>query len=306
MSKDLSYIIPPVDRDLIKEELTRDKFVRSTNKLDNEIYIINQHNSPHTIQEIGRLREITFASAGGGTGKPVDIDDYDLADLPYDQLIVYSPDDEEIIGGYRFMDCSKMVKTGNIDLSTLNYFNFSEEFISDFLPQTVELGRSWIQPKFQPANSRKGLFSLDNLWDGLGAIVVENPWVNYFFGKVTMYSSFDAVAKSYILSFMHYYFPDHKNLVTPIQALDIDTSNPGILELIKGLPFNEGYKILQKEVKECGTKIPPLVNNYMGLSATMKTFGTAINKDFGAVDETAILITINDIFHEKKERHLDY
>ncbi|MFK8045530.1 MAG: GNAT family N-acetyltransferase [Crocinitomicaceae bacterium] len=306
MSKDLTYIIPPIDRALIKEELTRDKFVRNTNKLDNEIYIINHHNSPHIMQEIGRLRELTFASAGGGTGKSVDIDDYDLADLPYDQLIVYSPDDEEIIGGYRFMDCSKIIKSKNINLSTLHYFDFSKKFTADFLPQTVELGRSWIQPKFQPANSRKGLFSLDNLWDGLGAIVVENPWVNYFFGKVTMYSNFNTTAKSYILSFMHYYFPDNENLVTPIQALEIDTANSTILELIDGLSFTEGYKILQKEVKACGSKIPPLINNYMGLSATMKTFGTAINNDFGAVDETAILISISDIFHEKKERHLDY
>ena len=306
MSKDLSYILPPIDRELIKSELTRDKFVRNTNKLDNEIYIVDHHNSPNIMQEIGRLRELTFATAGGGTGKPVDIDAYDTADLPYEQLIVFSPEDQEIVGGYRFMNCSKIVKSGEIDLSTLHYFQFSEEFIADFLPYTVELGRSWIQPKFQPANSRKGLFSLDNLWDGLGAIIVENPWVRYFFGKVTMYSHFNSTAKSYILSFMHYYFPDKDNLVTPIYPLNIDTKNSHILGLIDGLPFNEGYKILQKEVREQDAKIPPLINNYMGLSATMKTFGTAINNDFGAVDETAILVTINDIYNEKKERHLDY
>lgn len=306
MNKDLTYIIPPVDKALIKQELTREKFVRNTNKLDNEIYIINHHNSPNIIQEIGRLRELTFASAGGGTGKPVDLDKYDIADLPYEQLIVYSPEDQEIIGGYRFMNCSKIVKSGNIDLSTLNYFNFSESFIQEYLPYTIELGRSWIQPNFQPANSRKGLFSLDNLWDGLGAIVVENPWVRYFFGKVTMYQDYDFDAKSYILSFMHHYFPDNNQLVTPISSLDINIKNSEILSLIEGLPFDDGYRVLQKEIKEKNTRIPALINNYMGLSATMKTFGTAINKDFGSVDETAILITINDIFNDKKERHLDY
>lgn len=306
MSRDLSYIRPPVDKALIKAELTRDKFVRNTNKLDNEIYIVNHHNSPNIMQEIGRLRELTFASAGGGTGKPIDIDEYDTADIAYEQLIVYAPEEEEIVGGYRFMNCAKLVKANNIHLSTLHYFNFSENFINDYLPFTVELGRSWIQPQFQPTNSRKGLFSLDNLWDGLGAIVVENPRIQYFFGKVTMYSSYNKAAKSAILTFMHYYFPDIEALVSPIKALDIDIKNEHILSLIKDLPFNEGYKLLQKEVRELDTKIPPLINNYMGLSATMKTFGTAINNDFGAVDETAILVTINDIYHEKKERHLDY
>lgn len=306
MSKDLTYILPPIDKTLIKGELTRDKFVRNTNKLNNEIYIVNHQNSPHTIQEIGRLRELTFATAGGGTGKPIDIDQYDTALIPYEQLIVYSPEDEEIVGGYRFMNCSKIIKSDDLKLSTLHYFNFSDQFISDYLPHTVELGRSWIQPKFQPTNSRKGLFSLDNLWDGLGAIVVENPKIQYFFGKVTMYSNYNTEAKSKILSFMHYYFPDNAHLVSPILPLDIDIKNDFILNQINGLPFNEGYKLLQQNIRTLDEKIPPLINNYMGLSSTMKTFGTAINNDFGAVDETAILVTINDIYHDKKERHLDY
>lgn len=306
MSKDLTYILPPIDKALIKGELTRDKFVRNTNKLDNEIYIVNCHNSPHTIQEIGRLRELTFATAGGGTGKSIDLDEYDTATIPYEQLIVYSPEDKEIVGGYRFMNCSKIIKSDHIKLSTLNYFNFSDQFTSNYLPFTVELGRSWIQPKFQPTNSRKGLFSLDNLWDGLGAIVVENPMIRYFFGKVTMYSNYNIEAKSQILSFMHHYFPDNDSLVSPIQPLDIDIKNDNIISQISGLNFNDGYKILQQAIRTLDTRIPPLINNYMGLSSTMKTFGTAINNDFGAVDETAILVTINDIYHEKKERHLDY
>lgn len=306
MTENLDYILPPIDKDLIKSELTRDKFVRNTNKLANEIYIVNHHNSPNVIQEIGRLRELTFASAGGGTGKPVDLDEYDTSNNCYEQLIVFSPDDNEIVGGYRFIDCSKAVRNGIVELSTTHYFNLSEQFTKDYLPETVELGRSWIQPKFQPTNSRKGLFSLDNLWDGLGAIVVENPKIKYFFGKVTMYKSFDINAKSLILSFMHYYFPDNENLITPIDTLECNLKNQEILNAIKGLEFNDGYKELQKQIRTIESKIPPLINNYMGLSSTMKTFGTAINNDFGDVDETAILITIDDIFDSKKERHLDY
>ena len=109
----LNYIIPKVSRDLIKKELSNGNFVRDTNKGDNEIYIINYHSAPNTMREIGRLREITFASAGGGTGNPLDIDELDTCELNYDQLIVWSPGDEEILGGYRFFDCSK-IKGDNI------------------------------------------------------------------------------------------------------------------------------------------------------------------------------------------------
>ena len=98
----LDYTIPKISRKLIKKELSRDKFVRITNKGNNEIYIINHHDSPNVMWEIGRLREITFASSGGGTGNEVDIDELDTCELNYDQLIVWSPEDEEILGGYRF------------------------------------------------------------------------------------------------------------------------------------------------------------------------------------------------------------
>lgn len=302
----LDYILPKIDINLIKKELNQERFVRKTNKLENEIYIVNHHNSPNVMKEIGRLREVTFATAGGGTGLPVDIDEYDTNENCYEQLIVYSPEDEEIIGGYRFIACKNAISKDKIDLSTAHYFNFSKDFIEDYLPYTIELGRSWVQPNFQPANSRKGLFSLDNLWDGLGAIVVENPEIKYFFGKVTMYSSFNVDAKQAILAFMDYYFPDKERLCYPIHPMHSEMKSHPILEMINNLHFDDGYKVLQKYVREKNEKIPPLINNYMGLSSTMKTFGTAKNPDFGDVEETGILVTIPDIYEEKKERHLTY
>lgn len=101
---DLSYIRPAVPVQDIKKELTQERFVRFTSKLNNEIYIVNVQNSPQTVQEVGRLRELTFASANGGTGNPVDLDELDLGDNPYEQLIVWNPEEEEIVGGYRFID----------------------------------------------------------------------------------------------------------------------------------------------------------------------------------------------------------
>lgn len=304
---DLSYIIPPVDKEVLKKELANGRFVRNTNKANNEIYIVNHHNSPNVMREIGRLREVTFASAGGGTGEPFDIDENDTSENCYEQLIVWAPEAEEIVGGYRYIDCSKVMHTDPLELSTAHYFNFSDKFLKEYLPYTIELGRSWVQPAFQPSQgSRVGIFSLDNLWDGLGAIVVANPHIQHFFGKVTMYTGFNAEARDAILYFMESFFPDSEHMVTAIHPLGLTTDTKEIAELIKGKDFKEAIKELSQFCRARGEGIPPLINNYMQLSATMKSFGTASNPDFGGVEETGILITIADVFESKKERHLNF
>lgn len=302
----MEAIIAPVERDLLKTELSRDKFVRSTNNGTNEIYIITHHDSPNVMREIGRLREVTFRYAGGGTGKSVDIDDYDISDKPYRQLVVWNPEDKEIVGGYRFIKCNEAVDTdGQLSLATTELFEFSEKFIREYLPYTIELGRSFVQPNYQPSvNNRKGLFSLDNLWDGLGALIVDNPDMKYFFGKVTMYLHFNQRARDMILFFMKYYFPDKDNLVRPHQPLPYNTDVSDLEQLFRGLPYKEGHKVLNQHVRSLGENIPPLVNSYMNLSATMRSFGTALNTHFGEVEETGIMVTIADIYDTKKERHI--
>lgn len=301
----LDYIIPPVDRALLKAELTPERYVRKTNKIGNLIYIVNHHNAPNVMREIGRLRELTFALAGGGTGQPIDIDEHDTAEICYEQLVVYSPEDDEIMGGYRFIDCAKIAGKGVHHLSTSHYFHFSDQFVNEYMPYAIELGRSWINPLFQPSiNPRKGLFALDNLWDGLGAIVLLHPHMKYFFGKVTMYSSYNEQAKRAVLGFMKTYFPDHEKLVTPINPIYTSVETHEIVQMVKGLDFKEGFKVLQKYCRERDENVPPLISNYMQLSPTMKSFGTAKNLDFGGVEETGILITLADIYPEKSERHL--
>ena len=305
----MENIIAAVDRSLLKRELSTERFIRKTRKGDNEIYIVNQHNAPHVLQEIGRLREITFRASGGGTGLPVDLDNFDLCEKCYQQLIVWSPEDEEIVGGYRYIRCADAIDgdSGEIQLSTTHYFDFSERFISDYLPYTIELGRSWVQPNFQPSvNPRKGLFALDNIWDGLGALIVNNPDIKYFFGKVTMYPNYHTASRDFLLHFMHHYFPDTEHLMEPFHPLIQNYDRAYVENQLKGLDFKDGFKVLNSAVRENGEFIPPLVNIYMNLSATMKTFGTAVNPEFGNVEETGILVTIADIFPEKKERHMTY
>ena len=146
-------IIKPIDRSLLKAELTPEKRLRKTNKSDNEIYIITAEDSPHVMQEIGRLREIAFRYYGGGTGKALDIDAFDIMEDAYRQLIVWSPKEEQILGGYRFL-CGSDVRfdsDGKPILATSHLFDFSPKFIRDYLPYTVELGRSFVvrhRPQF--------------------------------------------------------------------------------------------------------------------------------------------------------------
>jgi hypothetical protein len=300
-------IIAPISKEIIKQELNQDRFIRTTRKGGNEIYSINIHNAPNTLQEIGRLREVTFRESGGGTGLPLDLDEFDTGEVCYEQLIVWSPEDEEIVGGYRYILCKNAIQADGIHLSTSHYFEFSEAFVKNYLPLTIELGRSWVQPNFQPTvNPRKGLFALDNIWDGLGAIILTNPTMKYFFGKVTMYPSYDRESRDFLLHFMHHYFPDQEQLMQPFHPLIKTYDQEFVEEQLKSLSFKDGFKVLNSYVRARNENVPPLVNIYMHLSPTMKTFGTAVNHEFGDVEETGILVTIPDIYEEKKERHITF
>ena len=304
----MKQIIEPIDRSILSSELTQACFLRHTRKGGNEIYTVNIHNAPNVLKEIGRLREVTFRHSGGGTGLEVDIDNFDTSENCYQQLIVWSPKEQEIVGGYRYILCKNAIQnTGNIELSTSHYFKFTDQFIQNYLPKTIELGRSWVQPNYQPSvDPRKGLFALDNIWDGLGAVVLHHPEIKYFFGKVTMYPTYNIEARDFLLNFMHNYFPDKEQLIEPNHPLVQDYDKVNYDSMIEGLDFKEGFRVLNSFAKERGEFVPPLVNIYMNLSSTMKTFGTAVNAELGDVEETAILVSIDDIHQEKKDRYMTF
>ena len=301
-------IIQPVERELLRSELTPNKQLRLTNKSNNEIYIVTAQDSPNVMREIGRLREIAFRNAGGGTGKALDIDEFDTMEGGYKQLIVWNPDAEDIIGGYRFIYGTdwKMNADGQPLLATSHMFKFSNRFLTDYMPYTVELGRSFVAVEYQSIRKgTKSIFALDNLWDGLGALTVINPKLKYFFGKMTMYPSYIRRGRDMILYFLKKHFDDKENLITPMKPLIIETDPKELETLFSADDFKEDYKILNHEIRALGYNIPPLVNAYMGLSPTMKLFGTAINYGFGDVEETGILIAVDEILEEKRVRHID-
>lgn len=304
----MEAIIEPIPVELLKKELTEDKRLRFTNKSHNEVYIVTWQDSPNVLREIGRLREIVFRAAGGGTGKALDLDEFDTMENPYKQLIVWSPETEEIIGGYRYLMGSEVSfdTVGQPILATSHMFHFSERFLRDYLPYTIELGRSWVSLDYQSTRSGvKALFALDNLWDGLGALTVVMPNVRYLFGKVTMYPNFDRTARDMILFFLQKHFNDSDHLIIPTKPLEISTDRDELARLFSEDDFKADYRILNREVRRRGLNIPPLVNAYMGLSPTMRMFGTAINYGFGDVEETGILIAVDEILDEKRQRYID-
>lgn len=301
-------IIAPISKELIKSELTPAKKLRDTNKGHNEIFIVNHFDSPNIMREIGRLREEAFRDSGGGSGLSMDIDEFDTMDRPYQQLIVWDPDAEKIIGGYRYLLGTdiKLGENGQPVLATAHMFHFSEKFIREYLPYTIELGRSFIAPEYQSRQAgMKALFALDNLWDGLGALAIEKPDMKYFFGKMTMYPEYNREARDLIQHFLFKHFEDKEKLVTPIDPLVIETDKAYMDSILTAEDFNEDYKLLNAEVRKHGVNIPPLVNSYMSLSPTMKMFGGGINHEFSEAEETCILITFDEIHEAKKERHID-
>ncbi len=303
----MEEIIAPVDKELLKAELTEERRLRMTNRSHNQIYIVTAHEAPNTMREIGRLREIAFRAAGGGTGMSMDIDEYDTMENPYKQLIVWNPEAEEILGGYRYLLGTdvRFDEHGAPILATSHMFHFSEQFLKEYLPTTIELGRSFVTLEYQSTRTdSKGLFALDNLWDGLGALTVVMPNVKYFFGKVTMYPSYHRLGRDMILYFLHKHFGDKEGLVVPMEPLKLEADEKDLAALFCKDSFKEDYKILNAEIRKFGYNIPPLVNAYMSLSPTMRMFGTAINYEFGNVEETGILIAVDEILAEKRIRHI--
>jgi hypothetical protein len=304
----MKNIVSPLPKEQVIAELTPDKLLRKTNKGGNEIYVISHHDSPAIMHEIGRLRELTFRDAGGGTGKETDIDQFDVANYPYKQLIVWDPDAREILGGYRYMLCTNVPvdQNGEVQMATSELFHLSKKFAEEYLPHTLELGRSFVQPDYQSSKAgAKALFALDNLWDGLGALTVDHSEIQYFFGKVTMYQHFHNEARNLIQYFFKKYFRDKEGLVYPKKPVEFDYDENEMKSVFTGQDYRENYKILVQRVRQYGENVPPLINAYMNISPSMKTFGTAVNETFGNVLETGIIVTIKDIYQVKYDRHIE-
>ncbi|MBR4646396.1 MAG: GNAT family N-acetyltransferase [Bacteroidales bacterium] len=305
----MNAIIDPVPVELLKAELTKSKKLEDTNKGHNELYIVTWQDSPNVVTEIGRLRELAFREAGGSTGNAVDLDEYDKMEKPYKQLIVWDPDNEAIIGGYRFLFGSDAMfdENGQPILASSHQFRFSQKFIDEYLPHVIELGRNFVAPEYQSSKGgAKSIFAFDNLWDGLVAIIMKHPDLLYFFGKITIYPSYDYITKDLIYHFLWKHYGDKDELVRPWDDQMIKPgSDPELMNLVVNKDdLLEDYKLLKGAARMRGVNVPPNVTAYISITSEMLMFGTAVNHLMHNIEDTAVLIPFDEIYHDKKSRHI--
>ena len=296
-------IIAPVETEILLHEL-EGHLLRPSNKAGNLIYDITAHECPNVMREIGRLREISYRAGGGGTGKELDIDDQDIMPRPYHQLIVWDPDNNQIIGGYRYLFGHEAeIRNGQPFITSAHLFHYSERFIRDYLPNTIEFGRAFVQPMYQKREMGvKALFALDNIWDGIGAVLFNHPEMRYMIGKVTIYPGYNEQARELIYAYLDRYHKGEQGLIEPYHPL---LSQPLTHSPFEGEDKQENYHILQHAVREQGTVIPPIFTAYLNLTNNLQFFGNAINDEFGDVLESGIMVDLETVYPEKKERYIN-
>lgn len=297
----MQAIIPEVDRDLLEKEL-EGHLLRPSNKADNLIYDITSHECPNVMREIARLREISYRDGGGATGQEMDIDEMDTMPKPYHQLLVWDPEHRQIIGGYRYLFGSEAeIRDGQPFITSAHLFHYSERFIRDYLPKTIEFGRAFVQPMYQKREMGvKALFALDNIWDGIGAIMHNHPQLQYMIGKVTIYPDYNATARELIYAYLNRFHRGEEGLIAPYHPLPL----PIIDKPFEGTDPQENYHILQRAVREQGTVIPPMFSAYLNITNDLQFFGNAINDELANVYETGIMVDLNTVYQEKKERYI--
>ena len=298
----MQAIIPAVDRSLLIQEL-EGHLLRPSNKADNLIYDITAHECPNVMREIARLREISYRDGGGATGKEMDIDEMDTMAKPYHQLIVWDPENQQIIGGYRYLlGHEAEIRDGQPFITSAHLFHYSERFIREYLPHTIEFGRAFVQPMYQQREMGvKALFALDNIWDGIGAVMNNHPEIRWMIGKVTIYPDYNENARELIYAYLNQYHKGEEGLFGPYHPF---VSQPLATNPFSGEDKQENYHILQLAVREQGTVIPPMFSAYLNLTNDLMFFGNAINDELANVYETGIMVDLETVYQEKKERYI--
>lgn len=290
-------IIPPVAREALERELAGLRPVAEAVRGGCRLYSFRAAEAPALMREVGRLREEAFRSAGGGTGREVDIDADDTACGGYRQIVAWDPRRRAVTGGYRYIVCAECDPR---NISTSHYFHFSGEFRERYVPHAVELGRSFVAGA-SAAGAARPLFSMDSLWQGLGAVVASHPGVRYLFGKVTVYRHYDVEARRLLMAFLRRFFGAGSRLIAAFAPEAADDSCGGVFA---SGGYAENCALLHALLRRRGERVPPMINAYMRLCPSMQVFDTTVNRDFGDVYETAVLLPLEGMRSDKKDRYL--
>ncbi len=293
-------IIHPIDRKLIKKELNKANILGTTDD-NKKIILTNKADSPNTLNEIARLRELTFRKVGEGTGKRYDLD---LYDEHYYHLIVWDETELEIVGAYRLGFGNEILnKNGIQGFYTNSLFNFNTEFTNKYLPCAIELGRSFVQKKYWNTNV------LFYLWQGIGAFLATNPQVKYLFGGVSISNSYPLEVRQMIVFVYNKWFGEKEVVVQSKNRFIIpDTELLRYNNLFVGNSFKDDYKILKQMLKPYNLTVPVLYKHYAELCEQdgVKFLDFGVDRDFEDCIDGFIVIDVDKIKPEKKEKYVNY
>lgn len=292
-------IIHKIDSRLLKKELNKSQLLGITSD-NKKILLTDKDNSPNVLNELARLREVTFRKVGEGTGKRLDLDNYDNY---YRQIILWDDYELEIVGSYRFGIGREIIDKFSFEgFYTSSLFNFSDEFKKNYLVDSIELGRSFVQEKYW--NTR----ALDYLWMGIGAFIAKNPQIKYMFGGVSISNSYPELAKDMMVYYFNKWFPPKKNLaISKAPYVFNEEKTTSLSKIFTGQNNKDDYKILKVSLKNLGVAIPILYKHYTELcdedGVQFLAFGT--DALFENCIDGLILVDISKIREEKLQRYIE-
>ena len=292
MKLDSPPLTAPRSAEAIEREITRLKPLDCKLRGALALYTFRAVEAPALIPEVGRLREVAFRQTGAGTGREEDIDEGDLSERGYRQIVAWESEQCRVVGGYRYMIGRECDMTY---LSSTHYFLFSERFEREILPRAIELGRSFA---VRDAGS-SSLFAMSALWHGLGQIVACEG-AEYLFGKVTIPPRYDGEALRLLLCFLWQFFPAREALLSARKPLKIEAGE----RPFSGKDFAENFALLERLLAARGERVPPMIHAYMRLTREMQVFDAMINPDFSDAVEVAILLPVSEIIPAKREVYI--
>lgn len=290
-------IAHPVDSRAVKRTLKKAPLLGQT--IDGKkIFLYDYEEDSAVMHEIGRLRELTFRTVEEGTGTPMDLDAYDTR---YRHLVLWDDEELEIVGAYRLGECANLIKNeGMKNLYTSTLFELKPEMES-YLPHAIELGRSFVQPKYW------GKRSLDYLWFGIGAYVAQHPDIKYLFGPVSLSDAYPQNAKELIIGFFDQQLGSKQDLAKGLRPVELSKTNQQIAEEIFSGDYKESFKKLNALLDIEGVKVPTLFKQYAEVADDKgcRFIDFSIDPDFNACIDALILVELDKLKPKKRERYLN-
>ncbi|MFW3354554.1 GNAT family N-acyltransferase [Aliarcobacter butzleri] len=291
-----SAIAHPVSKIDLYNELKKSPLLGQTND-GKKIYLYDYVEDSIVLKELGRLREISFRKVGEGVNKKRDIDKYDVY---YQHIILYDKNELEIVGAYRIGNSDMIFKEfGTKGFYSNTLFQFNDEFMF-YLQNSIELGRSFVQPKYW------GTRALDYLWYGIGAYVKANPNIKYMFGPVSISGAFPAIAKDMLVFYYNYYYSSEKNLVEARTPFSYSSHIHDIKEFFTLEDKKRDFKSLKIALSNIGVNVPTLYKQYSELTLDdgVKFLDFNVDKNFGDCIDSFILVEIDKIKDSMKQRYM--